>query len=137
MFICLVLYWDEKLYNKVEVGRVTRNVLRPNLSRTFRHKGSSKIMIFQNHLDFVNSSIRNGHFTDMDPVKHYNILSIYKNHYKKQFFANVILLFSQSTPSQIFGSDVNQLQVFLLITQILHFQNIQHLFFYNTDKSSH
>ena len=55
MFICLVLYWDEKLYNKVEVGRVTRNVLRPNLSRTFRHKGSSKIMIFQNHLDFVNS----------------------------------------------------------------------------------
>ena len=39
--------------------------------------------------------------------------------------------------SQIFGSDVNWLQFFLLITQILHFQNIQYLFFYNTDKSSY
>ena len=32
----------------------------------------------------------------MDPVKHYNLLSIYNNYYKKQFFANAILLFSQS-----------------------------------------
>ena len=42
LFFWFVLYWVEKnLWNKVEARKVTRNARGPDLSRTFRHKGSS------------------------------------------------------------------------------------------------
>ena len=53
LFFYSVFYCDEKnLLNNVETGRVTRNILGPDLSRAFRPKGCSKIMISQSYLGF-------------------------------------------------------------------------------------
>ena len=38
--------------------------------RVFRHKESSRIMISQIHPAFLMSLTKNGHFADMDPIKH-------------------------------------------------------------------
>ena len=54
----------------MDATRVTRNALGPNLSRAFRYKGSSKIMVSQIHLSFFISLTKNGNMKDMDPIKH-------------------------------------------------------------------
>ena len=53
----------------METRRVTRNKLGLDLSRTFRQKGSSRIMISKIHLGFLISLTKNGHFIDMDRIK--------------------------------------------------------------------
>ena len=71
LFFCDVLYWDEKtLWNKVETRRVTWSALSPDLSRAFRHKWSSKILISQMHLGFLVNFTGNWHSIDMDSMKH-------------------------------------------------------------------
>ena len=63
LFFCPVLYWDEKsLFIEKEARRITRNAL--------VLKGSSKIMVSQIHLRFFINLTNNGHFIDVDPVKH-------------------------------------------------------------------
>ena len=64
----------------MKTRRVTRNTLNSDLSRAFRYKGSSKIMIPQIHLGLLISLTKNGLFVDMDPIK--NI--------KRSFFCKIV-----------------------------------------------
>ena len=66
---CLACSRTESIYSFFSSKTVPlQNSLGPDLSRVFRHKGSSKITISQIQLDFLISSTKNEHFIHIDPI---------------------------------------------------------------------